>query len=42
MELVSDKLIMIGQIKAVTLQMCRPLLEICMAVRGKKQFIDTN
>lgn len=36
MKLTSDKLIMMGQLKAVTLQMSRPLLEICMAARGKK------
>jgi hypothetical protein len=38
MKLISDKLIMMGQLKAVTLQMSRPLLEICMAARGKKHF----
>ena len=38
MKLNSDKLIMMGQLKAVTLQMSRPLLEICMAARGKKHF----
>ena len=40
LDLVTDKLIMMGQIKAVTLQMSRPLLEICMVVRGKKQFAN--
>ncbi len=40
LELISDKLIMMGQLKAVTLQMSRPLLEICMAVRGKKHFTE--
>jgi hypothetical protein len=39
LELISDKLIMMGQVKAVTLQMARPLLEICMAARGKKHFV---
>lgn len=41
LELISDKLIMMGQVKAVTLQMSRPLLEICMAVRGKKHFTQS-
>ncbi|MBU6451845.1 MAG: hypothetical protein KGS72_08725 [Cyanobacteria bacterium REEB67] len=40
MNLVSDKLIMSDQIKAVTLQMSRPLLEICMVARGRKKFVD--
>jgi hypothetical protein len=38
LQLISDKLIMMGQVKAVALQMSRPLLEICMALRGKKHF----
>jgi hypothetical protein len=38
MQLISDKLIMMGQLKAVTRQMSRPLLEICMAAQGKKRF----
>lgn len=38
LELVSDKLIMLGQVKTVVLQMSRPLLEICMVARGKKNF----
>jgi hypothetical protein len=37
MDMVSDKLIMMGQIKAITLQMTRPLLEICMVVHDTKQ-----
>ena len=37
LDMVSDKLIMMGQIKAITLQMTRPLLEICMVVRDIKQ-----
>jgi hypothetical protein len=41
MKLISDKLIIMGQLKAVTLQMSRPLLEICMAARGKKHFQGT-
>jgi hypothetical protein len=39
MNLIEDKLIMMDQIKAVTLQMSRPLLEICMVARGKKRFV---
>ena len=42
MSLISDKLIMMGQLKAVTLQMSRPLLEICMVARGKKHFEHTT
>ncbi|MBS1997754.1 MAG: hypothetical protein JSS86_15635, partial [Cyanobacteria bacterium SZAS LIN-2] len=41
MTLISDKLIMMGQVRAVALQMSRPLLEICMMVRGKKHMADT-
>lgn len=41
LELISDKLIMMGQVKAVTMQMSRPLLEICMAARGKKHFVHS-
>ncbi len=40
LNLLSDKLIMMGQIKAVTLQMSRPLLEICMVAHGKKHFAE--
>jgi len=42
LDLVSDKLLMMGQIKAVVLQMSRPLLEICMALRGKKHFEEND
>jgi hypothetical protein len=38
LELISDKLIMLGQVKVVVLQMSRPLLEICMVARGKKKY----
>lgn len=41
LDLISDKLIMLNQVKVVVLQMSRPLLEICMAVRGKKRFASS-
>ncbi|HEY9685262.1 MAG TPA: hypothetical protein V6C86_27050 [Oculatellaceae cyanobacterium] len=42
LELVSDKLIMMGQVKAITLQMTRPLLEICMVVHDSKQMPENT
>ena len=42
MTLLSDKLLMMGQVRAVVLQMSRPLLEICMVLRGKKHFVEGN
>jgi hypothetical protein len=38
LDLISDKLMMMDDIKAATLQMSRPLLEICMVARGKKHY----
>jgi len=42
MTLISDKLLMMGQVRSVIFQMSRPLLEICMVLRGKKHFVEGN